>query len=122
VLDTLQRLLEIPAADVKVVLPQACDAVAAALDANKVDAFMYDSQSDLSRHRRWKDREGIAPDVLPRTFRAIRRRQGRKGGLGLGRYLVKRTATLHNGDIAVESKPGQMVLGSHSPAVLSRGH
>ena len=45
-LDTLQRLLEIPAADMKVALTQACDAVAAALGADKVDAFIYDPQSD----------------------------------------------------------------------------
>jgi signal transduction histidine kinase len=45
-LDTLQRLLEIPAADLKTALSQACDAVAAALNADKVDAFMYDPQKD----------------------------------------------------------------------------
>ncbi len=37
-LETLQRLLEIPAADLKVALSHACDAVGAALDADKVDA------------------------------------------------------------------------------------
>jgi signal transduction histidine kinase len=45
-LDTLQRLLEIPAADLKVALSQACDAVAAAVNADKVDAFIYDPESD----------------------------------------------------------------------------
>jgi signal transduction histidine kinase len=45
-LDTLQRLLEIPAADMKVALSQACDAVAAAVNADKVDAFIYDPQTD----------------------------------------------------------------------------
>ena len=45
-LETLQRLLEIPAADLKVALSQACDAVAAAVNADKVDAFIYEPQSD----------------------------------------------------------------------------
>jgi signal transduction histidine kinase len=45
-LETLQRLLEIPAADLKVALSQACDAVAAALNADKVDAFIYQPESD----------------------------------------------------------------------------
>jgi two-component system, OmpR family, sensor kinase len=45
-LETLQRLLEIPAADMKVALSHACDAVGAALNADKVDAFLYDPSSD----------------------------------------------------------------------------
>src|SRR5436190_4201192 len=45
-LETLQRLLEIPAADLKVALSQACDAVAAALAADKVDAFVYEPERD----------------------------------------------------------------------------
>jgi two-component system, OmpR family, sensor kinase len=45
-LETLQRLLEIPAADLRVALTQACDAVAAAVNADKVDAFMYDPERD----------------------------------------------------------------------------
>jgi two-component system OmpR family sensor kinase len=45
-LETLQRLLEIPAADMKAALSHACDAVGEALNADKVDAFLYDPSSD----------------------------------------------------------------------------
>jgi two-component system, OmpR family, sensor kinase len=45
-LETLERLLEIPAADLKTALSHACDAVAAAVDADKVDAFLYDVERD----------------------------------------------------------------------------
>src|SRR4051812_29427635 len=41
-LETLERLLEIPSADLKAALTLACDAVAAALRADKVDAFLLD--------------------------------------------------------------------------------
>jgi signal transduction histidine kinase len=41
-LETLERLLEIPSADLKTALTLACDAVAAALNADKVDAFLLD--------------------------------------------------------------------------------
>jgi signal transduction histidine kinase len=43
---TLERLLAIPAADLKTALSTACDAVAAAVGADKVDAFLYDSERD----------------------------------------------------------------------------
>jgi two-component system, OmpR family, sensor kinase len=43
---TLERLLAIPAANLKTALSTACDAVAAALNADKVDAFLYDSERD----------------------------------------------------------------------------
>ncbi len=45
-LETLKRLLDIPAADMKVALSLACDAVAAAVHADKVDAFLYDPERD----------------------------------------------------------------------------
>src|SRR4051812_8378137 len=45
-LDTLQRLLAIPAADLKNALSLACNAVADALAADKVDAFLYDDSRD----------------------------------------------------------------------------
>jgi hypothetical protein len=45
-LETLKRLLDIPGADLKVALSLACDAVAAAVHADKVDAFLYDSARD----------------------------------------------------------------------------
>jgi two-component system, OmpR family, sensor kinase len=41
-LDTLERLLEIPSADLATALALACDAVAAAARADKVDAFILD--------------------------------------------------------------------------------
>jgi signal transduction histidine kinase len=41
-LETLERLLENPSADLKTALTLACDAVAAALRADKVDAFLLD--------------------------------------------------------------------------------
>jgi signal transduction histidine kinase len=50
---------------------------------------------------------GIAPEVLPRIFERFVTGKQRKGGLGLGLYLAKRIATLHNGDLTVESRPGQ---------------
>jgi len=45
-LATLQRLLEIPATDTKTALSHAADALAAALGADKVDAFIYDATRD----------------------------------------------------------------------------
>ena len=46
VLDTLERLLELPAGDVKTALSSAVDLVARATGADKVDAFLYDSTRD----------------------------------------------------------------------------
>jgi signal transduction histidine kinase len=52
---------------------------------------------------------GVAPDILPHIFdRFVSTR--RKGGLGLGLYLAKRIAALHEGDLSVESPPGK---GAH---------
>lgn len=45
-LATLQRLLEIPATDLKTALTQAADALAAVLTADKVDAFLLDVSRD----------------------------------------------------------------------------
>jgi two-component system, OmpR family, sensor kinase len=45
-LATLERLLEIPAADLKTALNYAADALADALSADKVDAFLYDESRD----------------------------------------------------------------------------
>ncbi|HUQ52394.1 MAG TPA: GAF domain-containing sensor histidine kinase [Gammaproteobacteria bacterium] len=50
---------------------------------------------------------GIAPELLPHVFERFVTGKGRKDGLGLGLYLAKRIATLHNGDLCVESKPGK---------------
>src|SRR3954467_1159929 len=43
---TLQRLLEIPAADLQSALTHATNALAEALQADKVDAFLYDERRD----------------------------------------------------------------------------
>ncbi len=45
-LDTLERLLQSPAADLQIALSHAADAVAEALRADKVDAFLYDPSRD----------------------------------------------------------------------------
>src|SRR5690242_1870463 len=45
-LATLQKLLEIPAADLSTALTHACDALADATAADKVDAFLYDESRD----------------------------------------------------------------------------
>jgi two-component system, OmpR family, sensor kinase len=45
-LDTLERLLELPSADLKVTLSHAADLAADATGADKVDAFLYDSTRD----------------------------------------------------------------------------
>lgn len=45
-LETLERLLEVPAADLKVTLTAVCDVVARATGCDKVDAFLYDPARD----------------------------------------------------------------------------
>src|SRR5688572_5849096 len=45
-LDVLQRLLQLPAADFRTALEHACNLVADALGADKVDAFVYDPSRD----------------------------------------------------------------------------
>lgn len=45
-LGTLQRLLEIPAANLRVALTHAANAIAEAVGADKVDAFLYDDSRD----------------------------------------------------------------------------
>jgi two-component system OmpR family sensor kinase len=45
-LDTLERLLAISVADLEAALAHACNLVAAALNADKVDAFLYDASKD----------------------------------------------------------------------------
>ncbi|HEY0337805.1 MAG TPA: GAF domain-containing protein, partial [Burkholderiales bacterium] len=68
---TLQKLLEIPAADLKTALTHAADAFADALHADKVDAFLYEDSRDTliavgtsnqSLSRRQKE---LGLDVLP---------------------------------------------------------
>lgn len=45
-LETLQRLLEIPSADLHMALTHACDAVSSAMNADKTDAFMFDPSKE----------------------------------------------------------------------------
>src|SRR5690349_14518864 len=45
-LETLERLLEIRATDLRLALSESADLVASALSADKVDAFLYDSTRD----------------------------------------------------------------------------
>lgn len=45
-LETLERLLEIPGTDIRLALTDASDLVASALQADKVDAFLYDPSRD----------------------------------------------------------------------------
>jgi len=49
--------------------------------------------------------EGIAPDVAPRVFRQFWRGK-RRGGTGLGLYIVKGLVEAHGGTIGVRSAPG----------------
>jgi signal transduction histidine kinase len=49
--------------------------------------------------------EGIAPDVAPRVFRQFWRGK-RRGGTGLGLYIVKGLVEAHGGTIGVCRAPG----------------
>jgi len=49
--------------------------------------------------------EGIAPDVAPRVFRQFWRGK-RRGGTGLGLYIVKGLVEAHGGTICVQRAPG----------------
>jgi signal transduction histidine kinase len=49
--------------------------------------------------------EGIAPDVAPRVFRQFWRGK-RRGGTGLGLYIVKGLVEAHGGIITVQRAPG----------------
>ena len=49
--------------------------------------------------------EGIAPDVAPRVFRQFWRGK-RRGGTGLGLYIVKGLVEAHGGTIGVRRAPG----------------
>jgi signal transduction histidine kinase len=72
-LDTLQRLLEAPAADLTVALSHAADAIAQALNADKVDAFLYDPGRDslvavgVSHQPLSGLQQRLGLDVLPLT-------------------------------------------------------
>jgi signal transduction histidine kinase len=49
--------------------------------------------------------EGIAPEVVPRVFRQFWRGK-RRGGTGLGLYIVKGLVEAHGGTIGVRRAPG----------------
>ena len=49
--------------------------------------------------------EGIAPELVPRIFRQFWRAK-RRGGAGLGLYIVKGLVEAHGGTIAVRRAPG----------------
>jgi two-component system, OmpR family, sensor kinase len=50
---------------------------------------------------------GIPEDILPHVFEPFVTGRAREGGLGLGLYLAKQVAALHDGDLAVKSAPGK---------------
>jgi two-component system, OmpR family, sensor kinase len=70
-LETLQDLLEAPAGDLKTALTHAADAIAAAMRADKVDAFLYDDRRDslvavgVSNQPLSNLQKSLGLDVLP---------------------------------------------------------
>jgi two-component system, OmpR family, sensor kinase len=70
-LETLQRLLEIPSAELEAALTHACNAVADALHADKVDAFLYNESKEslvalgTSTQPLSSQQKKIGLDVLP---------------------------------------------------------
>ena len=68
---TLQKLLEIPAADLRTALTHAADAIAEALNGDKVDAFLYDDSRDTlvavgtSNQPLSRRQKELGLDVLP---------------------------------------------------------
>ena len=49
--------------------------------------------------------EGVAPELAPRVFRQFWRAK-RRGGTGLGLFIVKGLVEAHGGTIAVLTAPG----------------
>jgi two-component system, OmpR family, sensor kinase len=50
---------------------------------------------------------GVPDHLLPHIFERYTSGTHREGGLGLGLYLAKQIAAMHNGDVAVSSTPGK---------------
>jgi signal transduction histidine kinase len=48
---------------------------------------------------------GVPRHLLPHLFEPYTTGKGPEGGLGLGLYLAKQIATMHNGDLTVDSRP-----------------
>jgi signal transduction histidine kinase len=49
--------------------------------------------------------DGVAPELVPRIFRQFWRAK-RRGGAGLGLYIVKGLVEAHGGTITVQGAPG----------------
>jgi signal transduction histidine kinase len=49
--------------------------------------------------------DGVAPELVPRIFRQFWRAK-RRGGAGLGLYIVKGLVEAHGGTITVQRAPG----------------
>jgi signal transduction histidine kinase len=49
--------------------------------------------------------DGVAPELVPRIFRQFWRAK-RRGGAGLGLYIVKGLVEAHGGAITVQRAPG----------------
>ena len=102
-LTTLERLLEIPTAELDVALSYATDAISAALDADKVDAFRFDpSRESLvavgTSHQPLSARQRkLGLDVMPLA----------NGGRAVQVYLAKCIATTHGGELTVDSTTGK---------------
>jgi len=64
-----------------------------------------DSEPDAAAVSVRDQGEGIAPDVAPRVFRQFWRGK-RRGGTGLGLYIVKGLVEAHGGTIGVRRAPG----------------
>jgi two-component system, OmpR family, sensor kinase len=62
---------------------------------------------DMARLSIVDEGPGVPPEVLPHIFERFVSAETKQGGLGLGLYLAKRIATMHDGDLQVESSPGK---------------
>jgi two-component system, OmpR family, sensor kinase len=50
---------------------------------------------------------GVPPEIMPRLFERFVTGGRSNGGLGLGLYLAKRIAVMHQGELTVSSEPGK---------------
>jgi signal transduction histidine kinase len=68
----------------------------------KNDASGEKAHADIIDHG-----PGISPEIRSRIFEPFVTGRATDGGLGLGLYLAKRIALMHDGDLTVTSEPGQ---------------
>ena len=135
-LSTLQRLLEIPAGDLKTALTHAADAIADALRADKVDAFLYDAARDslvargVSMQPLSALQRSLGLDVLPlanggrmveayrtgKTFRSGALRSDPAELLGVRESLKVESV------VAIPLYVGTRLRGVLAAASLERGH